>query len=90
MRLIDADAMIKKWRDSIGITEEDRGAVFVGYTQIPALINSLPTIDPVKHGKWEKKWHSVYHEELPCCSACGSFMAFCFDYCPNCGAHMDE
>lgn len=54
---------------------------------IIGVLEELPTIEP-KMGKWEKKWHSVYHEELPCCSACGSFMAFCFDYCPNCGARM--
>lgn len=43
-RLIDADALINKWRESLGITEEDRGAVFVGYTQIPSLVNSMPTV----------------------------------------------
>ena len=51
---------------------------------------SAADAQPVRHGKWEKRWHSVFKEDLPCCSVCHSFMAFRWDYCPNCGAHMDE
>ena len=47
MRLIDADALIDRWRKNLNITEKDTGAVFVGYGQIPALINNMPTIDAV-------------------------------------------
>lgn len=46
-------------------------------------INGLPTIDPVKHGKW-------INEET--CSVCGESVLYDTDlcnYCPNCGAKMD-
>lgn len=39
-------------------------------------------------GKWEKKWHSYFKQELPCCSVCGHFSAMRWKYCPNCGADM--
>lgn len=39
-------------------------------------------------GKWEKKWHSYFERELPCCSVCGHFSAMRWKYCPNCGADM--
>jgi len=51
---------------------------------------SSADVQPVRHGKWEKKWHSVFKGDLPCCSVCHSFNAFRWDYCPNCGARMDE
>lgn len=41
-----------------------------------------------RRGKWEKKWHSVFKQEIPCCSECRNFTAFRWDYCPNCGAKM--
>lgn len=61
-------------------------------------IDELPSIDPVKHGKWIKNegrcgWH---------CSACATDDVYAFEwnsdkgenelqdhYCPNCGALMD-
>ncbi len=49
-----------------------------------AIIESMPTIDPVKHGKW-------INEET--CSVCGESVLYDTDlcnYCPNCGAKMDE
>ena len=61
-------------------------------------INNLPTIDPVKHGKWlitEAFPHHIY------CSACSKTYIpndrwqiwvdgdLPRDYCPNCGAKMD-
>ena len=56
MRLIDADAAITEWRRINNIDENDRGARFVGYTEIPRLLNHMPTInaEPAKHGEWVK------------------------------------
>ena len=50
-----------------------------------AIIESLPTIDPVKHGRWvnEANCRVVF------CSECGEEMLWASDYCPNCGAKMD-
>lgn len=56
-------------------------------------IKALPTIDPEKHGRWEKLdlWTK------PVCSVCGEpcfglhgFSYETTDYCPNCGARMRE
>ena len=52
-----------------------------------AMLKDLPSAE--RKGHWEKKWHKIFKEELPCCSECNNFMAFTFDYCPNCGARMD-
>lgn len=55
-------------------------------------IAQLPSADvqPVRHGKWMKKWHTGFHKELPCCSVCGHCAAFWWDYCPSCGARMEQ
>lgn len=50
-------------------------------------LNHAPTVDavPVRHGKWMVT--PVYIK----CSECGeSFMLIPQNYCPNCGARMDE
>lgn len=82
-RLIDADSI--PWLvDGVGeipvITKEE--------------IDDMPTVDavPVRHGKWKKIRGAIN------CSACKSSswsMSFedlvtSFNYCPNCGARMDE
>jgi formylmethanofuran dehydrogenase subunit E len=51
------------------------------------VINALPTVDaePVRHGKWTVT--PIYIK----CSECGeSFMLMPQNYCPECGARMDE
>lgn len=74
------------WRCAINCAEE--------------MIGHLPTIDPVKHGRWEEKtvntcrideWQSAR------CSVCGRYhttpyMYYFtdFKYCPNCGKPMEE
>ena len=45
MRLIDADALIEKWYEVNDIGPEDRGAIFIGYTEIPRFINNAPTVE---------------------------------------------
>lgn len=60
-----------------------------------AVIASLPTIDPVKHGKWllHEYPDGYYHTE---CSECGTvydekvYFGKTAHYCPNCGARMDN
>lgn len=46
MRIIDADALIEKWYEVNNIGPEDRGARFIGYTEIPRFINNAPTVQP--------------------------------------------
>ena len=57
-----------------------------------AIIEGMPSIDPVKRGKWEYRniggWHcSVCDEQAPFwCMASTQNLS---NYCPNCGAKMD-
>lgn len=47
------------------------------------ILESLPTIDPVKHGRW------VMQGTAYGCSLCGEGAIHPFhNYCPNCGARM--
>lgn len=56
------------------------------------LVDSEPTIDPVKHGHWAEYSNGVYycsecHEEAYWDTDYGQQL---FEYCPYCGAKMDE
>ena len=59
----------------------------IQHTALREALNKVPSAE--RKGHWMKKWHTVFKEELPCCSECNNFMAFRWDYCPNCGARMD-
>lgn len=57
-------------------------------------LNKVPTVDaePVRHGEWIKDGHHIQ------CDSCGMWMcdmdregdAIPKEFCPNCGARMDE
>ena len=49
----------------------------------------LPSVKQ-KGGKWKTEWHDFFHVKLPVCSYCLEFSPFKYDYCPRCGAKMDE
>lgn len=70
---------------------EDEKLVLSVNKSICTAIKAFPSADvqPVRHGKWVKKWHTGFHMELSCCSVCGHCTAFWWDYCPSCGARMD-
>lgn len=82
-RLIDADALIEAMTKFSNATGEDM-------THGIFYANIAPTIDaePVRHGKWI----------LGKCNRCGEHAPFWSmattyyesNYCPNCGARMDE
>ena len=93
MRLIDADALLKHE------VEADRmGAMLVvgkGY------ILEAPEIDavPVVRGEWIQKHHIISLDNMtltgtyPTCSLCGYAwlgVAKNTNYCPNCGAKMED
>lgn len=63
-------------------------------------LSDLPTIDPVKHGKWIERERyrttkdGVFHTyRYKVCSICGRASGRRMNkrtrYCPNCGARMD-
>ena len=89
MRLIDADVLMEQMK---------RRREFVGRASDPVcLVEDAPTIDAVHvvHGHWITK---TRHEHYPSgkeyeedfCSACGMRGSIEYDYCPHCGAKMDE
>lgn len=104
MRLIDADALrdalgITGTKDTCKGCQYNRRFNFAcntdnapSFAYVCEAIDEAPTIDavPVKHGRWV--WNDYggfgnYH-----CSECGN-ICICngdYDYCPNCGARMDE
>lgn len=59
-------------------------------TQIRGMLMDIPSADvaPVRHGRWV-----VVDAEEPRrygCSICGRLSWYMDNYCPNCGAKMDE
>lgn len=91
MRLIDADALMNKMqKDPLFDLVERYG--------VSGVINAEPTVDavPVRHGKWINREYGLKRDgrhypfwERYECSVCGA-KADESDYCPNCGARMDE
>lgn len=82
-RYIDAEALLKKWTQG---TPDKRWRT---EDEFAAFVNMQPTADvqEAKHGKWI----SLYTFELFArCSLCGEAQTEKFNYCPHCGALMDE
>lgn len=81
---------LKEFFESIEITVAGRTRAEAIGEVLQAIYNGvmeLPTTDavPVKRGKWTVT--PIYIK----CSECGeSFMLMPQNYCPNCGARMDE
>ena len=80
MRLIDADAL----REELDNTDHDGAISGYVYKVIKNVIENAPEVDarPVVHGRWEDEH----------CSVCGRYVYHgdAGNYCPNCGARMDE
>ena len=66
---------------------------------VKTTLKELPSAQPVRHGKWLPKHHYIAGYEFVSghiCSECGNDAlkaegdAFLTDYCPHCGAKMDE
>ena len=77
-----------------------RGEIEInGYSHVVDVLEQLPsaqpTAEPVRHGKWIKADSQQYfRKHYPCftCSECGykKDSQKKWNYCPNCGARMDE
>ena len=65
------------------------------YSELYDMIEELPSAEPVKRGQWIKADSQQYfRKHYPCftCSECGyrKDSQKTWNYCPNCGARMDE
>ena len=58
-----------------------------GIESVLEYAENLPAADvaPVMHGKWKR-----YGKNLGECSECGEIVSVRNNYCPHCGAQMDE
>ena len=82
-RPIDADALKRKlqmngtdaWKKQITASVETI------LNEVIDIVDALPTVAPVRHGKWMGT----------VCTACGESEPYYYDfkYCPHCGAKMD-
>lgn len=86
MRLIDADVLIERLKYSFNSNERVSMETVIGCFLDET--GCAPTIDvePVVHGHWIEGTCGAYK----ICSVCDQISDFDFDYCPNCGAKMDE
>ena len=88
-RLIDADKLIEETQEHIDEWngwEDTRGGMKI----IQEVIREMPTIEaePVRHGKWIK-----VDDDKPIaydCSECDAMVTRMYNYCPKCGAKMEE
>ena len=99
MRLIDAEAFLKAEIDRCG-SAPLVGTCTSDNEYLSERLQKAPTIEvnPVVHAHWvtEQEAEEINRYDLTyCCSACGHCDWDCtesegFEYCPNCGAKMDE
>lgn len=77
MRLIDADALIQDLKDhNIPFNADINEAIIVA-----------PTVDPYKHGTWQRGRKKYWNFR---CSECGIETPWDSPYCPQCGAQMEK
>lgn len=97
--LISRQAAIDTLAEMHCKSDED-GYVWIVRSDAWSRIDALPTIGPVKRGKWDKDSIAFYWR----CSECGAIVKSNLwdvfldpfsshrnlNYCPNCGAQMEE
>ena len=88
MRLINADA-VKDIINNIQWDKYEGMPRLVFWADLHEQIDILPTIDPVKHGRWVKEEDRHMHWHCSECSYVIGAMVMDSNYCPNCGARMD-
>ena len=89
MRLIDADALgLEPLTPDVDVSVLFRE----GFNCAAKQIIEAPTVDPVRHGQWNEDEDGDGRH----CSECGHDYCYIlgdpeiFEFCPFCGARMDE
>lgn len=96
MRLINADALMEAMYHRAFETDGDtmwQSGCWVRYRAIEQVVKEQPSVEaePVRHGHWIIYPVSPFDGYDVKCSECE--MRGCapyWDFCPNCGARMDE
>lgn len=97
MRQVDADAFKAEGRKLYRDAGWDLRDVHYSQMDVECNIDMMPTIEaePIKHGRWIVL-HGVLagddiYGDMGECSNCGLHLRnYEWNYCPNCGARMDE
>lgn len=86
MRMIDADALIRKFKTASPMAIDGRAR---------QMVEEMPTIEEQKTGKWIKEYWNGEHTRK--CSACNITQTVTtykgkvnFNFCPYCGADMRD
>lgn len=60
--------------------------------EVRRLRANVQNAEPVRHGRWNKAYRSGYvpTDGKPICSECDCWNGGKSDYCPHCGAKMDD
>lgn len=97
-RMIDAEALRHQLANIPMHGDEEQFYAIMG--EIAREVNAAPTVDPERHGWWAPENITCNHAKEFRCSGdegCGRvveydhYTRFCdYDYCPNCGAKMDQ
>ena len=89
-RFIDANNLIEEIREERCYNcrnFKDMKCDYCSTADYIYMIEDMPAADvaPVRHGRWKR-----YGKNLGECSECGEIVSVRNNYCPNCGAKMDE
>ena len=95
MRLIDVDYLLKELEDWQADLDDAISGRQLGVTDAMVIAYQIPIVDavPVRHGRWIPE---AYDDMFCYCSECGTheyketIEVLHYDYCPYCGAKMDE
>lgn len=103
MRLIDADALMQTYAKFVAPSNNSDFENEPTWNDAVSLLESAPTVDHIKHGHWIiRDIPGTYFYQITCseCSEDVTSSAPCigflpnakvlWDYCPYCGAKMDE
>ena len=87
-RYIDADLILPEMESKLDMQELYLPAHFQEF-----IVDEIPTADvvPVRHGYWVKEKRDVLiHWHCSACKECYFLEEPNAEYCPHCGAKMDE
>ena len=93
MRLIDADELIERLKPYIDTYGEESFPYNIVQEAFIYEVEHEPTVDvmPVRRGKWIRM---IFDRHLLHCDFCHKLVrepiGYRFNYCPNCGARMEE